>query len=205
MPTIKHSDKALATLTQLATTPEQWVLTEIKWVEEERLVPGQVKCPECGGHKWVRYDAEGKPIARPPEAVDRGNYREYYAAQRLQEEYDHLARKEFGGGYYGNCKRCKGTRGRWHGIPKGTVSGMVLAKVKVGYPQWPAGTRFDSRFNDGAHRCHLCGKPIEKSGRVPVNTRPGSGVVHGMYVGQDCARKFLAVTIKREDTSIMED
>lgn len=192
MAKMNHSDKALATLSLLGTAPSDWTLTEIEWREEERMVVGQVKCPECMGWRWVRYDDAGAPIA--------------CADERTRFDYENLARREARaagfGGYYGNCKRCRGTRGRMLGIPSGKVAGMVKAKVMVGYPKFPKGTRFESRFAGGGH-CELCNKAIKASGRVPVNTTGENP--RGMWVGEDCARKFLAVTIKRAADSVMED
>lgn len=104
---------------------------------------------------------------------------------------------------YGNCPRCGVLKRGWGIIPQGKVKGRVLAKVKVGYPRFPPGTRFDSRFFGGLH-CNLCNKLVLKSRRVPVHAIGRDGVKHGMFVGEDCARKFLDVKIKRDDDSIME-
>ena len=73
----------------------------------------------------------------------------------------------------------------------------------VGYPRFPAGTIFDSRFWGGLH-CNLCNKLILKSNRVPVYATGDDGVTHGMFVGEDCARKFIDVKIRRGEDSIME-
>lgn len=88
-------------------------------------------------------------------------------------------------------------------IPQGKIRGMVRANVMVGYPQFSPGTRFDSQFAAG-QRCHLCNKLIMKSHRVPVQATGDDGRAHGMFVGEDCARKFLDVELKRDDDSIME-
>lgn len=69
--------------------------------------------------------------------------------------------------------------------------------------EFPAGVRFDSRFGDGMH-CALCNKLIMKSGRVPVHATHPIRVTHGMFVGEDCPKKFLDVKLKRDDDSIME-
>lgn len=189
----KHSDKALTTLTQLGTTPDAWTLTEIDWVEEEREVPGLVRCPECDGSKWTRYDVDGKAIPVP--ALNSHDRFEYTNAARRESRAN-------GGTLYGSCRRCRGTRGSMRGYPTGKVAGLVMALVMVGYPRWPVGTAFGSRFARGMS-CHLCGKTILKSGRVPVNT--DGAAPQGMWVGEDCARKFLSVKIKRADRSVMED
>lgn len=189
----KHSDKALTTIAQLGTTPDAWTLTAIDWIEEEREVLGLVRCPECDGSKWVRYAEDGTAIPVP--ALNTSDRFDYTNAARRESRTN-------GGTLYGSCRRCRGTRGRMRGYPTGKVSGLVMALVMVGYPRWPAGTAFGSRFAGGM-RCHLCGKSIHKSGRVPVNTDGASP--QGMWVGEDCARKFLNVKIKRTDDSIMED
>lgn len=88
-------------------------------------------------------------------------------------------------------------------VPQGKVSGIVRTTVKVGYPQFPAGARFDSRFGGGMN-CALCNKLILKSGRVPVHATGVDGVTHGMFVGEDCGKKFLDVKLKRDADSIME-
>ena len=190
--TSPHSAKALATLAIMNTTPSQWQLTPIKWVEEEREVPGMVLCPICHGHKFVRI-VDGRVIPPPPpNSPDSFEYRN--AARRDASKANKT---------YGNCPTCGKQKGGWGMIPQGKIKGMVRAKVQVGYPQFPVGTRFDSRFGDGLH-CHLCNKLIMKSHRVPVHATGGDGVTHGMFVGEDCAQKFLDVKLKRADDSIME-
>ena len=75
------------------------------------------------------------------------------------------------------------TRGRW-----------VKNKTRCGEVAWPDNTdgtvaRLDSRFSH--HDCMVCGKPYIKSGLVPVIAEDDDGVWHRMWVGQDCAKKFL--------------
>jgi hypothetical protein len=190
--TSPHSAKALTTLARMGTSPMQWQLTPIKWIEEEREVPGLVTCPTCHGHKFVRI-VEGRVIPPPP-----ANSRDSFA-------YNNEARQEAlrANSPYGNCPTCGKRKGGWGMIPQGKIKGMVRAKVMVGYPQFPPGTRFDSRFAGGLH-CNLCNKRVMKSHRVPVQATGDDGVTHGMFVGEDCARKFLDVKLKREDDAIME-
>jgi hypothetical protein len=192
--TTPHSAKALATLAMMGTTPSQWQLTPIKWVEEEREVPGLVTCPTCHGHKFVRI-VEGQVIPPPP----------YSAGHSVNHEYSQEAHRDARKAHkpYGNCPTCGKQKGGWGMIPQGKIKGLVRAKVQVGYPQFPTGTRFDSRFRDGLH-CHLCNKLIMKSHRVPVLATGGDGITHGMFVGEDCAQKFLDVKLKHDDDSIME-
>jgi hypothetical protein len=211
---LSHSDKALATMMAMGTTPDDWHLTPIKWVEEEREVMGQVTCPLCKGTKWVRYtpetlslpERERTVIPPPPRVSD----------YRVVMDYEHAAQREARGrassfhNTFGNCPKCtvykRGGKFTGGGLyTTGKVPGLVWKKVLVGYPQWPKGVRFDSRFESGSH-CHLCGKLIMKSWRVPVDaTGVLDGKVHGMYVGEDCAKKFLHVKLKRDPESVMED
>lgn len=187
-----HSAKALATLSIMGTVPSQWRLTPINWVEEEREIPGLVECPTCLGGKFVRIE-DGRVISPPPTNSSRDfDYRNAARRDSLQ-----------AGKRYGNCPTCVVSKRGWGLIPQGKVKGMVRAKVMVGYPKFPTGTRFDSRFFGGMH-CNLCNKLILKSNRVPVHATGSDGVTHGMFVGEDCARKFLDVKIKRDDGAIME-
>jgi hypothetical protein len=190
--TTPHSAKALTTLARMRTTPTQWQLTPIKWVEEERIVDGLVRCPTCHGEKFVRI-VDGCVIPPPPpntrESFDYGN------EARREASRDHRP--------YGNCPTCGVQKRGWGIIPQGKVKGKVRANVMVGYPQFPPGTRFDSQYAGGNH-CNLCNKLILKSNRVPVHATGDDGVSHGMFVGEDCARKFLDVRLKRKDDAIME-
>lgn len=190
--TSPHSAKALTTLARMGTSPLQWQLTPIKWIEEEREVPGLVTCPTCHGRKFVRI-VDGRVIPPPP-----ANSRDSFA-------YSNEARRDAlrANRLYGNCPTCGKQKGGWGMIPQGKINGMVRARVMVGYPQFPPGTRFDSQYAAGMH-CHLCNKLVMKSHRVPVHATGDDGVTHGMFVGEDCARKFLDVKLKREDNAIME-
>ena len=187
-----HSAKALATLAGMGTTPMQWQLTPIEWIEEERVVPGLVTCPTCHGHKFVRI-VEGQVIPPPP------------ANSRDSFDYNNEARRDAfkANKRYGNCPTCGVLKRGWGMIPQGKIKGMVRAKVMVGYPRFPPGTQFDSRFTGGLH-CNLCNKTIMKSKRVPVHATGDDGVTHGMFVGEGCAQKFLDVKLKRDEDSIME-
>ena len=192
--TTPHSAKALATLAIMGTTPAQWQLTPIEWVEEEREVMGYVECPTCRGHKFVRI-VDGHVIPPPPPG----------AGHSADFDYSNAAYRDASKANkpYGNCPTCGKQKGGWGMIPQGKIKGMVRAKVMVGYPRFPPGTRFDSRFAGGLH-CNLCNKLVMKSHRVPVHATGDDGVTHGMFVGEDCAQKFLDVKLKREDDSIME-
>ena len=169
------------------TTPGQWQLTPIDWVEEEREVPGLVRCPTCHGHKFVRIENGSR---HPPPPIN----------QRRASRYRNAAHRDASKANkpYGNCPTCGKQKGGWGMIPQGKIKGMVRAKVMVGYPKFPPGTRFDSRFAGGLH-CNLCNKLVMKSGRVPVHATGVDGVTHGMFVGEDCAQK-----VPRRETQARE-
>lgn len=200
--TTPHSAKALATLAIMNTVPSQWHLTPIRWVEEEREVMGMVRCPTCHGHKFVRF-VDGNVMPPPPEPDSHESH--YSPKNDALRNYESRAKQEARASNqpHGNCPRCVVRKGGWGMLPQGKIKGLVRAKVMVGYPQFPAGTRFDSRFAGGQH-CNLCNKSILKSGRVPVHAVGSDGITHGMFVGEDCAKKFLDVKLKREEDSIME-
>lgn len=188
----RHSDKALTTLARMRTAPSQWRITPIDWVKEEREVRGLVTCPTCHGGKFVRI-VDGRIIPPPPaNSPDDFTYRN-----------DARRDASRAGMPYGNCPTCGKLKRGWGMIPQGKVNGMIRAKVMVGYPRFPLGTQFDSRFPGGLN-CNLCNKLIMKSRRVPVHATDDDGVTHGMFVGEDCAMKFLDVKIKRDEDSIME-
>lgn len=67
----------------------------------------------------------------------------------------------------------------------GVVFAMVEKLVMVGRPVWPQGVKFDSRYHASC-MCGLCGKTVLKSNLIPV-----VGGQHGMWVGADCAKKFM--------------
>src|SRR6266404_1745100 len=46
---LTHSEKALETLRQMGTGPQNWAMTRIVWKKEFRPVPAKVRCPECQG------------------------------------------------------------------------------------------------------------------------------------------------------------
>ncbi len=187
-----HNAKALATLSIMGTVPSQWRLTPIEWIEEEREVTGLIQCSTCLGGKFVRIE-DGRVV--PPPLTNSSRDFDYRNAARR----DSLQ----AGKRYGNCPTCAVSKRGWGLIPQGKVKGMVRAKVMVGYPKFPMGTQFDSRFFGGMH-CNLCNKIILKSNRVPVHATGSDGVTHGMFVGEDCARKFLDVKLKRDEDAIME-
>lgn len=197
-----HSDKAMATFQAMGTLPGQWRLADIRWVTERRMVPGEVSCPDCDGWKLSLKDAAGKPVPCP-KPLPYG-HADHYKAEGARRNWVHEARKADGGiGSRGTCDRCRcrNSRARMYGYSTGKVEAMVEREVMVGYPVWPEGTVFDSRFRHSD--CELCGKSIPSGERVPVHTT-GCAPEHGMLVGTDCARKFLNVTLKLKDDQMVE-
>ncbi len=222
-----HSEKALTTLKIMGTKPENWQLCDIKWVKEKRMVPCEVECPSCYGEKFVRFEADGKTVILMPPGITYADKAElsqfdFYSTEwvklhkahekkeKAQKEYLSLAIKEAGYdnerhtyGVLGNCPKCfKSFRASKFRSARmgsdGKVWGSKEAELWVGYPQWPEGTDFDSRFGgssvkSGGVACGLCNKTIIKSGTIPVWGKDADNKVHGMWVGSDCAKKFLAV------------
>lgn len=217
---LTHSDKGLETLTLMNTTPEQWALTPIKWVAEQRLVLVERVCPTCDGLRGIlKVDGEILPV--PPQAaypqyveydetdkeaearvcaaweVGHENYR---LAREWREAYEAEVKatgacKNFSSN--GNCPTCLKTKGWCRG------KALVLAEqtVMVGYPQWLPGARFDSRFgaNDkGWYCCGLCNKTIKKSHLVPVQAPGAPEKAHAMWVGEDCAKKIFRLSLKKK-------
>lgn len=95
------------------------------------------------------------------------------------------------GGRLGRCPTCPPRR-NWPSHGSGEVTELVEREVEVGTIVWPTGTRFDSRFA-GRNQCELCAKTI--SNFVPVLGVDAAGHHHGMWVGEDCARTLLGVSL----------
>lgn len=213
-----HSDKGLKTLTLMGTTPDDWGLTPIKWVWEKRLHPVKVRCKSCGGHgNTTVLTATDEPLhevalkkfpRRDPSDPD------YY--KRSEWERDQRAK---GLAKYAVCPTCETPRSKWKGT--GFVIEYHEIDVLVGYPIWPKGVQFDSRFHNGRYYrlgsitakdkevhsvCELCSKSITGvwSSLVPVNARGKDGKLHGMYVGEDCARKFLGLQLILDEKQLKE-
>lgn len=182
----KHSLKGLKTIEAMGTAPGDWHLTPIKWSRVVMTVPTQVTCPSCRGHGQTNFEEDGSMAVNKIPTDDYHEWRE--EAYRIRQ-----LRK-------GKCPTCPPSR-KWPGLGTGTVTEYREQEVTLGTPVWAAGTLFDSRFA-GQHRdsvrvCELCSKSITGvwSGRVPVQGRGSDGKIHGMWVGEDCARKVLGVEI----------
>jgi hypothetical protein len=177
----KHSEKGLKTLELLGTQASDWGLVEIKWVKELRKVPTKVKCPTCYGIGEAHFELDGSLAVNK---ID--SNKDYYKWNDRQREILRLPRN--------SCPTCPSRHGWRRHYGTGEVVEMVEREVLIGYIQWQSNL-FDSRFQGWDH-CNLCNKVIKKSGRVPVHGKDQKGVIHNMWVGEDCARKFLGIAKK---------
>ena len=192
-----HSEKGLKTIELMNTKPDDWGLTPIKWVWEIVMANVEKECPTCRGRGKAYVNIKtGKPSSGAND----------YKKLNDRSPSGWRSKNE-----YGRCPTCpqRSTRG-FGPIELGTGKIVVQekAKILVGYPIWPKGVQFDSRFEDAIYNtrrtkeivhyvCALCSKSI--GGRwsyvIPVNARGSDGKIHGMYVGEDCARKFLGLEL----------
>ena len=134
----KHSDKGLETLTLMGTKPEQWKLTGFRWVKEMRPVQIEVTCPTCGGDRFVARDAGGQLIAPPKANAPLIEVQQYKAILKDQNP-------RMGTWDTGNCPTCIRKR-KPYDYRTGRAYATRMVEVEVGYPIWPEGVRFDSRF-----------------------------------------------------------
>jgi hypothetical protein len=200
---IDHSEKGLATLTAMNTSPSDWGLTEIKW--EKRRVAREVWviCDLCAGSGRIGT-VDGKTV-NGCEAWNRQASKTIRTCTACpQVSFTRKGREWFRENE--DTKVWYGTRGDHHGAASSNnysfMNGLVLKTVTVerefGIPQWAKGTRFDSRFEEHYDTCSLCAKVIPSRRFVPV-TGKFAGVIHGMWVGEDCARKFFMVKNFKKD------
>lgn len=208
-----HSEKGLKTLEVMGTTADDWGLTPIKWVWEMIVAPVEKVCPSCHGRGQTNSYPDGKVFdyQKVTKALKKKAKSSYVGHYEL-EDY-----KKKNGVKYGRCPKCPQKKTRnWGPIDVGTGKVIVWEKVKmlVGYPIWPKGCLFDSRFHEAKYYrqgktagkygeasvhsvCELCSKSIygRWSFLVPVNGKGKDGKTHGMYVGEDCAHKFLGLEL----------
>ena len=80
---------------------------------------------------------------------------------------------------------------RGHGLMIGEdcIGQWVPEVVITGKVEWPEDSDYNSRFSH--LDCQVCGKNWIKSGLVPVIGQGDDGVWNRMWVGQDCAKRFL--------------
>ncbi len=159
-----HSAKAAKTLELMGTVGSDWYHPAVKWVEEQRMMWVEVRCTTCGGGGRLYRDTAGNWL-----------------------------RDERGNSTPLTCPTCTSERSKFRGWGSGKMLAYKLAKVMIGYIQWPAGVRFNSRFGtNGRNCCELCSKTVKRSNLVPVATDKGN---QAMWIGQDCASKFLNVRV----------
>lgn len=203
---VNHSDKGIETLTQMGTTPEAWGLTPIKWETKLVKMSVWVRCPVCNG--------DGNVWMHPKHGM--------LSLSKVNELGFYKTDKESKKQFCPTCPKVKWTKtGRWafdknaqtmernnengwlfgYGQANGLVIEECMVPRQVGVPQWANGTKFDSRFGGGMH-CALCSKAIPSGRFVPVNGKDAAGAVHGMWIGEDCARKFFGVKNFKDDQII---
>lgn len=193
-----HSEKGLKTLDLMGTKPDQWAHIPIKWVKEIHKVPTRVDCPLCGRLGRVHIEADGRVAANEYESLVRQDYRRYNDRYQARRQAIRTLPQD-------TCPLCPPRR-NFRSYGTGQIVWNLFREVEIGYLQTSPGTLWDSRFADNGRRCHLCDKVIRKSLRVPVHGKGDDGVVHGMWVGQDCARKFLGVkSFENEDRFIADN
>lgn len=216
-----HSEKALETFRQMNTVPADWGITDIEWKLEKRKVPTEIECPECRGKGQGYYDERGDFIAGKYELgeqvrgwLEQREGKKVFRHYRDSELKEFCKEKNFELKMCRKCGSARCSRRDWEGVYIGTGKVIVLKtrEVWIGYIQWAEGTRFDSRFHNAiynrggsvANVCELCSKSISKSHMVPVTGKGPDGVIHGMYVGIDCGRKFIGVKNFKKDQFLAE-
>lgn len=189
----KHSEKGIKTIELMNTKPSDWHLTPIRWEYVTLTVPTKVKCPSCHGYRRTSVNKKtGKPAKR-----EKGKFYGYNEDKKWREANP-----------YSSCPTCISAKTK---EPTGEVVKNQKQKVLCGFPVWAKETKFDSRFEDGLYTrngltaggrwvkcvCALCSKSITSpwAYRVPVQAKGKDGVIHGMYVGADCAKKILGQEI----------
>ncbi len=216
MNNIVHSDKGLETLTKMATVPSDWGLTAIKWVKKIVKCNVWVECPACEGQGllWT-LKGQAKPLAKKAALASIKAPENCYAKAYLRAPV----------AIESACPACpwvRGTRtGRLHfwevayedgskhqGFSEthqeqGYVKADRMIEREVGIVQWHKDTQFDSRFAyryGSQHKeCELCAKAIPSNRFVPVTGKGSNSTIHGMWVGEDCGRKFFGIKNFKKD------
>lgn len=208
MPVI-HSEKALKTIAMMSTVPTDWGRTEIKW--EERRIPTEVwvLCPSCAGSGRVgtldgktvpSHDAHNKgarDTIRPCETCPRVRW----TRQGRRWYWQHGQEGDPGGDrHHGHPD----SRPSYHEM-NGLVLATLLVNQRVGVVQWAKNTHFDSRFAASWDQCQLCAKVVPSQIFCPVTGRGSDGVIHGMWIGQDCAKKFFQIKNFKKDEVVLRE
>jgi len=205
----QHSDKGLDTLTGMKTVPSDWGLAAIKWELRRVVEEVWVLCPLCAGggqigtvkgktvpshEAWNGGDAEARKSIRTCTQCPKFRFtrkgREWF-----RENEDTKIWEGTGGGHHGAAHSNN------YSFMNGLISEFKPIMKEVGVVQWAVGTKFDSRFG-GGHHCSLCAKDIPSGQFAPVTGKGADGVIHGMWVGMDCARKFFGIKNFKEGQTV---
>ncbi len=201
-----HSDKGLDTLTGMKTVPSDWGLAAIKWEMRRVVEEVWVLCPLCQGDGRIGT-LKGK-VVNGCEAWNGGARDTIKTCTKCpQVRFTRKGRQWFRENE--DTKVWEGTGGGHHGAAhsnnysfmNGLVEEFKPIMKEVGVVQWAIGTKFDSRFG-GGHHCSLCSKDIPSGQFAPVTGKGADGVIHGMWVGMDCARKFFGIKNFKEGQAV---
>ena len=215
-----HSEKGFETLKAMGTKPEDWGLAEIKWERRPVSIEVWVLCPTCKGGGRVGtvkgkvvpehevrgfVDSEAKTLRACPTCP-----REPWTRKgRTWYSEDHLAIEDGVREHHGDPDVHRVLQAPYE--MNGLVRKVMTLTREVGIVQWAKGTRFDSRFasrhgaGTGHRECELCAKAVPSGRFVPVTGKGTDGVIHGAWVGEDCARKFFGVkNFKKEQVVLRE-
>lgn len=200
--TSAHSLKGLETLRKMNTAPSDWGLTPIKWEKKLVKTKAWVRCGKCRGEGYYKAhpklgilndsdsrlygltkDSKDEVCTDCPRVGFTKKGRDYAAKPHGESSYYMYS------GHHGSV---------WHKDNRYSfMNGLVVAEVEVerevGTVLWAKGTKFDSRFGGGADVCQLCSKVIPSGRVVPLNGKEADGTIHGIWAGEDCARKFFGV------------
>lgn len=189
-----HSSKGLKTLELMGTKPDDWGLTPIRWETRKLLVPTEVECPDC--YRGLTYVN-----------VETGKVAKDASFENINDRKPKGWRTKNVHRFCPTCtsKRVADRDGEY-ARGKGTIVVNQLRDVQVGFAVWPKDVLFDSRFYSSGSVCELCSKHIvgKWSHLIPVNGRGADGRIHGMQVGEDCARKFLGIELVLDSKQLLE-
>jgi hypothetical protein len=190
---ISHSEKGLKTIDLMGTKPTDWALTPIDWQFLNLIMPTKIDCPTCCGRGRTYVNlASGKPSKDATFKNINDRAKDGWKSKNN----------------YQCCPACYKGKTRYpreHEFGSGKTTIMKMQRVLVGRAVWAKGTLFDSRFSHQCRSnvkiCDLCSKSIKGiwSFRIPVQARGADGRIHGMWVGEDCAKKILGVEVVLTD------
>jgi|CXWL01.1.fsa_nt_gi hypothetical protein len=205
----QHSDKGLETLTAMKTVPADWGLAAIKWELRRVIEEVWVLCPLCAGggqigtlkgkvvpshEAWNAGDAEARKSIRTCTQCPQVRFTRK-GRQWFRENEETKVWEGTGGGHHGAAHSNN------YSFMNGLIEEFKPIMKEVGVVQWAKDTKFDSRFG-GGHHCALCSKDIPSGQFAPVTGKGQDGVIHGMWVGMDCARKFFGIKNFKEGQTV---